>query len=296
MRLISANVNGIRAAVRRGGLRWLASEQPDVLTLQEVRASTDHLRAALIDTPFADWHLAHAPSTKGGHAGVAILSRVEPLAVRTTLDPAFDDQGRWVEVDLPVLDHVATAVTVASTYVHTGEAGTDRQDEKYTFLAALDRRITAWDASAAFAVMTGDLNIAHTQDDLKNWKGNRGKAGYLPDEQSVLSRWFEGPLVDVHRRLHGPGPGPYTWWSWRGQAFDNDSGWRIDYHLATRILADRACAAHVGRAQSYAARWSDHAAVVVDYELSLNESGTVTDPGASHRSEKSRKVAANPRM
>lgn len=244
-----------------------------MLALQEVRASIDQVRAALIDTPFAAWHLAHSPSAKGGHAGVAILSRVEPLAVRTTLDPAFDDQGRWVEVDLPVIDDAAEIVTVASTYVHTGEAGTDRQDEKYAFLAALDRRIIAWAASAAFAVVTGDLNIAHTQDDLKNWKGNLGKAGYLPDEQAVLSRWFEGPLVDVHRRLHGPGPGPYTWWSWRGQAFDNDSGWRIDYHVATRTLADRARAAYVGRAASYAARWSDHAAVVVDYELSLSESG-----------------------
>ena len=292
MRLISANVNGIRAAARRGGLTWLAEHQPDVLALQEVRASDDQLRQALADTAFADWHVAHAPSTKGGHAGVAVLSPVVPRAIRTGLDPTFDEQGRWVEVDLPVIDDEAATVTIASTYVHTGEAGTARQDEKMAFLAAATRTLATWRRTHAYAVVTGDLNIAHTQDDLKNWKGNLGKSGFLPDEQAVLDQWFAGGLVDVQRRLHGPGPGPYTWWSWRGQAFDNDSGWRIDYQVATDPLADRARSAHVGRAPSYAARWSDHAPVVVDYDLTLDQ----REPAPSHGSEKSKKVLGRPPM
>lgn len=265
MRLISANVNGIRAAARRQGLAWLLAQDADVLALQEVRASDEQLRVELEAAGFGDWHIAHSPSTAAkGHAGVAIVSRVAPTRVDTELHPDFAAQGRWVEVDLPLGPE---GVTVASTYVHTGEAGTPRQDEKHRFLDAIEARLHEWHASGRYAVATGDLNIAHHEDDLKNWKGNLGKAGFLDEERATLTRWFEGPVVDVHRTLHGPGPGPYTWWSWRGQAFDNDTGWRIDYHLATPALAARARSARVGRATAYALRWSDHAPVTVDYDL-----------------------------
>ena len=269
MLLITANVNGIRAAERRGGVAWLARHSPDVLALQEVRASTAQLRAALAQTPFARWHVAHHASQRPGHAGVAVLSRVEPLAVRAGIDAAFDDQGRWIEVDLPATSAETTQVTVASTYVHTGEADSPRQVEKYAFLDAIDRRLARWTERTAYAVVAGDLNIAHSEDDLKNWRGNLAKAGFLPAERAQLDRWFAGPVTDIHRRLHGPGPGPYTWWSWRGKAFDNDAGWRIDYQLATPPLAFLARSAVVGRAPSYAARWSDHAPVLVDYALTL---------------------------
>ena len=118
------------------------------------------------------------------------------------------------------------------------------------------------------AVVTGDLNVAHREDDLKNWKGNLRKSGFLPEERDRFDQWFRaGHWVDVQRAAHGPGPGPYTWWSWRGQAFDNDSAWRIDYQLASRPLAARVSTASVGRAAAYDLRWSDHAAVVVDYDL-----------------------------
>jgi len=269
MLLVSANVNGIRAAVRRGGLAWLESAAPDVVTLQEVRASDAELRAALAGSAFEGWHVAHSACTSKGRAGVAVLSRTAPVAVRESLGgPAGDEfvgAGRWVETDVVVGESV---VTVASAYVHTGEAGTPRQDEKMRFLAAIGERLTGWAADGRYAVLTGDLNVAHTVDDLKNWKGNRGKAGFLPAEQAVFDDWFAGlGYVDVHRRLHGPGPGPYTWWSWRGQAFDNDSGWRIDYHLASAPLGARAVRAEVGRAAAYAERWSDHAPVSVHYDL-----------------------------
>ena len=239
-----------------------------MLALQEVRASDEQLHQELDNAGFGDWHVAHSPSTAAkGHAGVVVLSRVEPTRVETVLHDDFVAQGRWVEVDLPLGPQ---GVTVASTYVHTGEAGTPRQEEKYRFLTAIEDRLRAWHAAGRHAVVTGDLNIAHHEDDLKNWKGNRGKAGFLDEERAPLTRWTrepDGPVRDVHRALHGPGPGPYTWWSWRGQAFDNDSGWRIDYHLATPPLAAAARAARVGRATAYARRWSDHAPVTVDYDL-----------------------------
>jgi exodeoxyribonuclease-3 len=266
VRLISANVNGIRAAARRGGLVWLAGQQPDVLCLQEVRATDAQLSEALASAGFADWHVAHTEAASRGRAGVAVASRAPHLGVRTGIGvDEFDDSGRWVEVDLHT---TAGVVTVASTYVHTGESGTPRQAEKYRFLDAVDARLRSWTASGAMAVVTGDLNVAHREDDLKNWKANRAKSGFLADERAYFDRWFgEVGWVDLGRDLHGAGPGPYTWWSWRGKAFDNDSGWRIDYQLASRPLADRAVAHSVGRAAAYDQRWSDHAAVTVDYDL-----------------------------
>ncbi len=265
MRLISANVNGIRAAVRRGGIDWLAAAKPDVLCLQEIRASDDQLAQALRGSAFEDWHLTHAPSAAAGRAGVAVLSRQPPARAQRELEHAdFADCGRWAEVDLPVGDRV---VTVASAYVHTGEAGTERQDEKYAFLEAMSDRMKQLEADGALAVVTGDLNVAHRKADLKNWKGNLGKAGFLPGEQAFLDRWLDSGWVDVTRRAAGDVDGPYTWWSWRGKAFDNDTGWRIDYQLATEPLAAAVSATSVGRAEAYALRWSDHAAVVVDYDV-----------------------------
>lgn len=267
MRVITANVNGIRATARRGGLTWLAAQRADVITLQEVRASDAQLRATLEAGGFGAWHVAHAPSSLAGRAGVAVLSRVEPVGVRMGVGgEEFAEAGRWVETDVPAED--GRVVTVASVYVHTGEAGTPRQGEKQRFLEAAGERLAGWAGAGRYAVLTGDLNVAHRDEDLKNWRGNRGRAGVLPEERACLDRWVgEIGIVDVHRRLAGPGPGPYTWWTWRGQAFDNDAGWRIDYQLATADLAATAVRAEVGRAAAYAERWSDHAPVTVDYAL-----------------------------
>ena len=269
MLLVSANVNGIRAAARRGGMAWLEAAAPDVVTLQEVRADEDQLTQALAGSAFEGWYVAHATGTAKGRAGVAVLSRWPFADVRTDVGEGFAGSGRWVEADVLVEGaHGPAVVTVASAYVHTGHAGTPRQDEKMRFLAAVGARLEAWAADGRYAALTGDLNVAHRVEDLKNWKGNRGKAGFLPEEQAQLDRWIgTHGFVDVHRHLHGPGPGPYTWWSWRGQAFDNDSGWRIDYQLASAPLAARATRAEVGRAASYAERWSDHAPVSVTYNL-----------------------------
>ncbi|NNG40052.1 exodeoxyribonuclease III [Flexivirga sp. ID2601S] len=260
MRIITANVNGIRATARRGGLTWLAEQEADVLALQEVRAGEDQLRAALADSKFADWQVAHAPSAAAGRAGVAVLSPHEITAVRAGL-PGFEEQGRWVEADI---EAPGGMVTVASAYVHTGEAQTPKQTEKFAFLDAMGQRMAALAGDAA--AVTGDFNICHTARDLKNWKGNRGKAGFLPEEQAYLDRWLAAGWVDVTRARAGDVDGPYTWWSWRGKAFDNDAGWRIDYVLESPALAVRSGAVAVGRAASYDLRWSDHAAVIVDHD------------------------------
>ncbi len=267
LRVVSANVNGIRAAARRGGLAWLAAQQPDVLCLQEVRADDGLLRELLAGTAFVGWHVVHAECSTKGRCGVAVVTREPPLATRSGMGRReFVACGRWVEADVATTDGV---LTLASVYVPTGEACTPRQGYKQRFLDAMGRRMGALRRAGGRVVVMGDLNVAHHETDLRNWRGNLRKAGFLPEERAYLDRWTSsrGGYVDVHRSLAGEGPGPYTWWSWRGQAFDKDSGWRIDYQLATAELAARAVKAEVGRAASYAERWSDHAAVVVDYDL-----------------------------
>lgn len=258
----SVNVNGIRAAFRRGMDAWLADRKPDVLALQEVRADDDHLAAHL----GPDWHVVHEASEAKGRAGVAIAARWPMTAVRVGLGPRHPDTaGRWVEADL---DTPSGPLTVVSVYVHKGEAGTARMAPKYAFLDVMTARLREIAADGRRAVVGGDLNIAHTERDLKNARGNAGRSGFLPAERAYLDRWLaDGGWVDVARHLAGDAPGPYTWWSWRGKAFDNDAGWRIDYQLATPALARTAVAAGTDRDGSYDTRISDHAPVVVDYHL-----------------------------
>lgn len=262
--IASVNVNGIRAAFKRGMGDWLAERQPDVLLLQEVRAPDEMLAEFL---PTHAWDLAHAESTAKGRSGVAIASRLPMRGIRIGLDHGVDtNSGRWVEADLELPDG-GGVLTVVSTYIHSGTLNTPSMDEKYAFLELVSARMDELRSAGALAVVAGDVNIAHQNVDIKNWKGNLKAAGFLPEERAYLDRWFDSGWVDLGRHLGGDGPGPYTWWSWRGKAFDNDSGWRIDYQIAAPPLADRAQKAEVDRAPSYDRRFSDHAPLVVTYDL-----------------------------
>ncbi|ADB32473.1 exodeoxyribonuclease III Xth [Kribbella flavida DSM 17836] len=266
LKVATVNVNGVRAAYRRGMAPWLERTDPELLLLQEVRATDEVLR----DHLGGDWQLVHAePVTEGskGRAGVAVASRRPIKAERTDIGPErFTGCGRWVEADV-VLDDGST-LTAVSTYVFTGEFETPpRQEEKYAFLDAITVRLTELRADGRHVLMCGDLNIAHREVDLKAWKANRKKSGFLPEERAWLDRLFEAGWVDLGRRFGGDGPGPYSWWSWRGKAFDNDAGWRIDYQIASPELAAAATGCTVDRAPTYAERWSDHAPVVATYEI-----------------------------
>ena len=263
----TVNVNGIRAAVRRGMASWLAERDPDVLCLQEVRAPDEVLGALLDEALGAGWHVAHREPTDAGtkgRAGVAVATRLPVGEQRAALHPRFDGAGRWVELDVRT---PAGTVTVVSVYVHTGEAGTPKQDDKTAFLDAVGERMEQLRAGGGHALVCGDFNVAHREADIKNWRGNLKKAGFLPEERAHYDRWFASGWVDVVRALHPDREGPYSWWSWRGQAFDRDTGWRIDLQLATGELAARAGGAAVDRAASYAERFSDHAPVVVTYDV-----------------------------
>ena len=268
LRIASVNVNGLRAAYKKGMAEWLEPREVDILCLQEVRAPDSIVRQLLGE----DWHILHAEAEAKGRAGVAIASRTEPLATRSGIgEDYFATAGRWVEADFRIAGAAGNPVqlTVASAYVHSGEAGTPKQADKYRFLDVMSTRLPELSKHSDHALVVGDLNVGHTELDIRNWKGNVKKAGFLPDERAYFDRFFGEEIgwKDVHRGLEGNVDGPYTWWSQRGQAFDNDTGWRIDYHMATPALAASAFSAVVDRAASWDTRFSDHAPLVVDYQL-----------------------------
>ncbi|MFI6940310.1 exodeoxyribonuclease III [Streptomyces sp. NPDC050418] len=257
----SVNVNGIRAAAKKGFAEWLAETGADVVCLQEVRAEAAQIPDEVREPD--GWHVVLAPSVAKGRAGVAIYSRRAPERVQTGFgSDEFDTSGRYVEIDLP-------GVTVASLYLPSGEVGTEKQDEKYRFMAEFRTYLTELKARAAAdgreVVVCGDWNIAHQEADLKNWRANRKNSGFLPEERDWLGTVFETEYVDVVRALHPDAEGPYSWWSYRGRAFDNDTGWRIDYQVVTPGLAERAVKGFVERAATHEERWSDHAPVTVVY-------------------------------
>lgn len=258
----TVNVNGVRAAAAKGLIDWLAATDADVVCLQETRVGLDQLPEQLREP--VGWHTVFAESAVKGRNGVAVLTREAPSEVRIGFGvDEFDASGRYVEVVLPGL-------VVGSLYLPSGDVGTPRQDEKERFMAGFLPHLADLSDKAAAnngdVLICGDWNIAHQPADLKAWKTNQRNSGFLPEERAWLSRVYdEAGYVDVVRELHPDVTGPYSWWSYRGKAFDNDAGWRIDLHVATRNLADRATTARVERADSYAERWSDHAPVTVAY-------------------------------
>lgn len=270
MRVATVNVNGIRAAMRKGMDAWLTERQPDVMLLQEVRAAADIAGELL-----PGWHLVALPSRLPGRAGVAVASQAAPLAVRHGLpgESADVDSGRWVEVDLPPGPDGVT-LTVVSAYLHAGTAGTPTMELKYSHLGMVEDRLGTLAAEAGagdrHVLVGGDFNVVRGPEDVRNFKGNHNKtAGVLDEEMAYLARWFEH-WRDVHRELvpaHPDTAGPFTWWSQRGRAFDNDTGWRIDYQMATPLLAEAAREAVVDKAPSWDTRFSDHAPLTIDYDL-----------------------------
>lgn len=265
MIVTTVNANGIRAAVKQrsetnlGLLPWLKESTADVICLQETRADDEQLADALAPALADGWHLASAQPHVKGRNGVAVLSRTPFDEVRIgTGAEEFATHGRYIEVD-------TAGATVASVYLPTGEADTDRQLEKERFMAAVQARMAELLTAGGDAVLCGDWNIAHTENDIKAWRANVKKAGFLPAERQWLTELLATGWVDVVRHLNPEVAGPYSWWSWRGKAFDNDAGWRIDYHLVSPGLAARAVSARVERAELYALRWSDHAPVTVEF-------------------------------
>lgn len=272
--VMSVNVNGVRAAARKGGIAWIGEQlrtgKVAVACLQEVRATNNQLHEVLAEEGLSDLHVASDESVRLGHSGVAMLSTSPLSAVKTGVGPKdFAGTGRWVQ---GTIETPAGPLTVASVYVFAGDVEKPVQQEKYKFLDAMTKWFKAAEKKSAEGqghfLACGDFNVGHTKLDIKNWKGNVGKAGFHPDEQRRMDEWFQKVgVVDLGRKFAGEVEGPYTWWSMRGQAFDTNTGWRIDYHVSTTHLAEKLTDVRIDKANSYAERWSDHAPITATFEL-----------------------------
>lgn len=254
-RVISINLNGIRAAVRKGFLDWLPNQNADFICMQELKAQIPNLTEEMLN-PEGYKGYFHCAEKKG-YSGVGVYARTEPNEVIEGLGvPELDAEGRYLEL-------VYDKISVISLYLPSGTSGDHRQDIKYKFMDIFYDHLDKLMKSGREVIICGDWNIAHNEIDLKNWRGNRKNSGFLPEERAWLTKVFdELGWVDVFRNLYPEAEGSgYTWWSNRGQAWANNVGWRIDYHIATPGLAGTAKQASIYKEE----RFSDHAPLTIDY-------------------------------
>jgi len=259
LNIVTLNLNGIRAAAKKGWLDWLVAQDADIVCVQELKAQAADLSAKMRSPPGMSGFFHYAE--KKGYSGVGLYAKHPPERVGEGIGVAeFDAEGRYLRCDWPGL-------SVISLYVPSGSSSPERQAAKFRFMEVFFPHLRALRAEAAAngreMVICADWNIAPTAQDLKNWKSNQKNSGFLPEEREWIAR-VTGELgwLDVYRRLHPEaGDEGYTWWSNRGQAWANNVGWRIDYQLATPGIAARAQAAHIFKA----ARFSDHAPLTIQY-------------------------------
>ncbi len=261
-RLVTLNLNGIRSAADKGFVEWAAQSGADCMGVQELKAQADVLGERFTRVGGLDGHFHCAE--KKGYSGVGLYTRKAPSDVITGFDGGeFDAEGRWVEARY---DTARRKLSVISCYFPSGSSGEDRQAAKFRFLDRIYPHLLRLKAEREF-ILVGDINIAHQAIDLKNWRSNQKNSGFLPEERAWMTRLLgEGGLVDVYRRLHPDTTDScYTWWSNRGQAYANNVGWRLDYHLATPALAAKARTASIYKDRKF----SDHAPLAVDYDFKL---------------------------
>ncbi len=259
-RLITLNLNGIRSAANKGFVEWAEATGADCMGVQEIKAQSDHVDGRFDSVAGMRGHFHYAQ--KKGYSGVGLYTRKKPSAVITGFDGGeFDHEGRWIEARF---DNARRKLSIISCYFPSGSSSEDRQAAKFRFLDVVYPHLMKLKADREF-ILVGDINVAHKEIDLKNWRSNQKNSGFLPEERNWMTRLLsDGGLVDVFRQLN-PHPEQYTWWSNRGQAWANNVGWRLDYHLATPALAAKARREHIYLDQ----RFSDHAPLVIDYDFKL---------------------------
>ena len=255
MRIITLNVNGIRAAARKGFFTWLRRQSADVVCLQEVRAQDTQLADACYHP--RNYHCEYLNAEKKGYSGVAIYSRHRPDRwIRGFGDVEFDAEGRYLEARF-------RKVSVVSLYAPSGSSSDERQQAKYRFLDSFMAHLGKIRRRRRHYIICGDWNIAHRKIDLKNWRSNQKNSGFLPEERAWMDQLFgRVGYRDAFREICKLSD-QYTWWSNRGRARENNVGWRIDYQVISPDLGGA-----VRSARIYKGKWfSDHAPLIMDYDL-----------------------------
>jgi exodeoxyribonuclease-3 len=259
-KLTSLNLNGIRSATSKGLEPWLAKLSPDCICVQEVKAQADDVLGRFEELAGLRGYFHFAQ--KKGYSGVGVYTRHEPSEVVVGHGSSeFDLEGRYVELRF---DTSAAKRSIISCYFPSGSSGEERQQAKFRFLAEFFPHLSRLKAEREF-ILCGDVNIAHQEIDLKNWKGNRKNSGFLPEERAWMTQLLnEAGLVDVYRQLQPTATDDaYTWWSNRGQAYAKNVGWRLDYHLATPALAALARSESIYKGEKF----SDHAPITIEYAI-----------------------------
>ena len=261
-KLTSLNLNGIRSAANKGVEAWLEKAKPDCICVQEVKAQAADIEGRFEQLAGLQGHFHFAE--KKGYSGVGLYTRHTPSDVRVGFDKAeFDAEGRYVELRF---DTPKRKLSLISCYFPSGSSGPERQEAKFRFLDVMYPHLMGLRKEREF-ILCGDVNIAHQQADLKNWRSNQKNSGFLPEERDWMTRLLsEGGMVDVYRQLQPDTTDAcYTWWSNRGQAYANNVGWCLDYHLATPALATLARHEEIYKDEKF----SDHAPITIAYDLSL---------------------------
>ena len=258
-KLTSLNLNGIRSATSKGLEPWLAQLQPDCICVQEVKAQAGDVAGKFDSLAGLNGYFHFAE--KKGYSGVGVYTRHAPSEVVVGYGSGeFDAEGRYVELRF---DTPTRKRSIISAYFPSGSSGEERQQAKYRFLAELYPHLSALKGEREY-VLCGDVNIAHQEIDLKNFKSNKKNSGFLPEERAWMTQLLtQAGLVDVYRRLEPSATdAAYTWWSNRGQAYAKNVGWRLDYHLATPTLAAGARSHAIYKGEKF----SDHAPITIDYD------------------------------
>jgi len=255
LRVIAFNANGLRAAGRKGFFSWFSRQKADILCVQELKAHADKIEDRLYRP--RGFHRYLFCAEKPGYSGVAIYSRREPDEVVCGYgDSEFDGEGRYIEARFG-------NVTVASAYFPSGSSSEARQEAKFRFLASFEEFLKAKLKGNMPYIFCGDVNIAHKKIDIKNWRSNQKNSGFTPEERAGMDKLIdEIGFVDAFRVVNSE-PDQYTWWSNRGRAYENNVGWRIDYHLVSPDLADAVEQASIYRRKKF----SDHAPLIIDYAI-----------------------------
>ena len=257
MLVATLNLNGIRAAQRKGFFEWLAAVKPDIICLQELKAQLDQLQAPVFWPEH--YHCHYRPAEKKGYSGVAIFSRKQPDRIIDSMDwPVVESEGRYIEA-------VFGDLHIASIYLPSGTSGVERQAIKYQCMDKLRAKMQTQLASGKDYILCADWNIAHTKKDIRNWQSNQKNSGFLPEERAWLDGLYdEDGWIDAFRAINQE-PYQYSWWSNRGRSWTNNVGWRIDYQLITPSLKDQIRHVEIYKQQ----RFSDHAPVLIEYDYAF---------------------------
>lgn len=229
MKIISYNVNGVRAAINKGLISWLNITQPDILCLQEIKLSETELVSSQFEA--LGFHCYWYPAQKRGYSGVAILSKIQPNSVVYGINnKLFDFEGRVIRADFDNF-------SILCTYFPSGSSGDERQSIKMKFLDEFFVYIEALQKQIPNLIISGDVNICHREIDIHNPKGNANSSGFLPDERAWVGKFLDNGYIDSFRYFNQD-PHQYSWWSYRAGARQKNLGWRIDYHFVSQPLKE----------------------------------------------------------